>query len=411
MTAGSKLSSAGLATLLAGLAMLGPFSIDTYLPAFPQIRETLHAGALEVQQTLTAYMLSFAVMTLWHGALSDAFGRRNVILAALAVFAVASFGCASAHSIHYLWGFRILQGVSAGAGMVIGRAIIRDLYAGAPAERLLSMVTMIFSIAPAVAPILGGWIVGVLSWRAIFLSLFGYTVLLWLACYKHLPESLPPEKRQPFSGEFLWDSYRKVFKSPLFHLKAGTIACNFAGLFLYVSAAPAFITQHLKLEADQFGWQFVPSVGGIFFGSLVANRLAGKITVWKQISIGFVFLLGASAFNVAFHLLSPPQLPWSVTPLFFYCFGMSLAAPGATLLVLDLFPNIRGIVASCQSAAVTLLGALIAGVAAPALDHSVLALALGQAACALTGALLWYAGRAYWRAVTNQKQNAWETLG
>ncbi|MBR7793138.1 multidrug effflux MFS transporter [Undibacterium sp. FT147W] len=406
-----QLSNAGLATLLAALAMLGPFSIDTYLPAFPNIQSSLAATSLEVQQTLTAYMLSFAFMTLWHGALSDAFGRRNVILAALAIFAVASFGCASVHSIHYLWGFRILQGVSAGAGMVVGRAMIRDLYAGAPAERLLSMVTMIFSIAPAIAPILGGWIVGFMSWRAIFLLLFLYTILLWLACFKFLPESLPKEKRQEFSMEFLWLSYRKVFKSPLFHLKAGTVAFNFAGMFLYVSAAPVFITQHLKLAADQFGWQFIPSVAGIFLGALAANRLAGKLSVWKQVSIGFCFLIGASVFNVTFHFFSAPVLLWSVTPLFFYTFGMSLVAPGATLLVLDLFPTIRGIVASCQSATLTLLGAVIAGVVAPALDHSALSLALGQLVCALIAAALWYSGRAYWRSKTAQKQNAWETVG
>ncbi|MBC3869887.1 multidrug effflux MFS transporter [Undibacterium oligocarboniphilum] len=407
----SGLGRAGLAIILAALAMLGPFSIDTYLPAFPSIQAGLQATPLEVQQTLTAYMLSFAIMTLWHGALSDAFGRRNVILVALAVFAVASFGCASAHSIHYLWGFRILQGISAGAGMVVGRAIIRDLYAGAQAERLLSLVTMIFSIAPAIAPILGGWIVVFMSWRAIFLLLFGYTIALWLACFKLLPESLPKEKRQEFSAEFLWESYAKVFKSPLFHLKAGTIAFNFGGLFLYISAAPVFITQHLHLGADQFGWQFIPSVGGIFLGALTANRLAGKISVWKQVSIGFCFLIGASLFNVAFHLFSVPVLFWSVMPLFFYTFGMSLVAPGATLLVLDLFPSIRGIVASCQSASVTLIGAVIAGVVAPLLDHSVLALAAGQLACALTGATLWYTGRAYWRSMTAQKQNAWETVG
>ena len=407
----NKLSNAGLATLLAALAMLGPFSIDTYLPAFPQIQSTLSASALEVQQTLTAYMLSFAAMTLWHGALSDSFGRRNVILIALLVFAVASFGCASAHSIHYLWGFRILQGVSAGAGMVIGRAMIRDLYSGAQAERLLSMVTMIFSIAPAIAPILGGWIVGFSTWRSIFLLLFGYTALLFVACYKFLPESLPKSKRQEFSPEFLWESYLKVFKSPLFHLKAGTIAFNFGGLFLYISSAPVFITQHLKLHADQFGWQFIPSVGGIFLGALAANRLAGKMTVWKQVTIGFCFLGGAALFNVIFNLLSPPVLFWSVMPLFFYTFGMSLVAPGATLQVLDLFPPIRGIVASCQSASVTLLGAVIAGVVAPVLDQSPLYLALGQFACVLIAIVMWYAGRAYWRAMTAQKQSPWETIG
>ena len=406
-----KSGNAGLATLLAALAMLGPFSIDTYLPAFPAIQSSLHASAIEVQQTLTAYMLSFAAMTLWHGALSDAFGRRNVILVALAIFAVASFGCASAHSVHYLWGFRILQGVSAGAGVVVGRAIIRDLYAGAPAERLLSLVTMIFSIAPAIAPIIGGWIVSYMSWRNIFLLLFVYTLALLWACYRWLPESLPVNKRQPFSAKFLWESYKNVFKSPLFHLKSGTIACNFAGMFLYVSAAPAFITQHLKLGLDQFGWQFVPSVAGIFFGALAANRLAGKISAWTQVSIGFVFLLGASLFNVLFHLIWPPMLPWSVIPLFFYTFGMSLVAPPATLRVLDLFPHIRGIVASCQSAMLTLLGAIVAGVIAPLLDHSVLLLACGQLAFATAGMVLWYVGRNYWRAMTGQHDQAITTIG
>jgi len=270
---------------------------------------------------------------------------------------------------------------------------------------------MIFSIAPAIAPILGGWIVGFSTWRSIFLLLFGYTALLFVACYKFLPESLPCEKRQEFSPEFLWNSYLKVFKSPLFHLKAGTIAFNFGGLFLYISSAPVFITQHLKLHADQFGWQFVPSVVGIFLGALAANRLAGKMTVWKQVSIGFCFLMSASLFNVAFNFFSTPILFWSVMPLFFYTFGMSLVAPGVTLQVLDLFPTIRGIVASCQSATVTLLGAVIAGIVAPALDHSALSLALGQLGCAVIAAILWYAGRIYWRAMTAQKQSAWDTVG
>lgn len=392
-----KLSNAGLATLLAALSMLGPFSIDAYLPAFSSIQASLHASSIEVQQTLTAYMLSFAAMTLWHGALSDSFGRRNVVLVALVVFAIGSFGCASAHTVHYLWVFRIMQGVAAGAGMVIGRAIVRDLYEGAPAERLLSLVTMIFSIAPAIAPIIGGWVVSHSDWRTIFLLLFVYTVLLLIACYKYLPESLPVEKRQPFNVNFLWESYRDVFKSPGFHFMAGTIACNFAGIFLFISSAPAFVTQHLKLDAQSFGWQFVPMVGGIFLGSLAANRLAGRLTITRQVSIGFMFLLSAAFANVVFHFFSMPMLPWSVIPLFFYAFGMSVVFPGATLMVLELFPHIRGIVASCQSASVTLLSAVVAGVMAPALDHSVLSLALGQLGFALLGLALWYAGRVYAR--------------
>ena len=406
-----QLAGAGaLAMMLAALSMLGPFSVDTYLPAFPNIQASLQASPIEVQQTLTAYMLSFAVMILWHGALSDAFGRRNIILAALAVFAIASLGCASAHSVQYLWAFRILQGVSSGAGIVIGRAIIRDLHTGAPAERLLSLVTMIFSIAPAIAPIIGGWIVKLLDWRAIFLFLFAYTVLLLWYCYKHLPETLPAAKRQPFNLPFLTKSYRRVFGSPLFHFKAGTIAFNFAGLFLYIAAAPVFITQHLKLGPDQFAWQFIPAVSGIFLGALSANRLAGRITIPHQVLIGFAFLIGAGLANVGYHLFFPPALPWSVAPLFFYTFGMSVAAPGITLLVLDLFPTIRGIAASCQSFAMMMLSSLVAGVIAPVLSHSVLWLAIGQLSFALIALMLWLGSRSYHVKQSRKAINAWESV-
>lgn len=399
-----------LALMLAALAMLGPFSVDAYLPAFPNIQQSLHASAIQVQQTLTAYMLSFAVMILWHGALSDAFGRRNIILGSLAVFAVATLGCAGSHSVEYLWAFRMLQGVSAGAGAVIGRAIIRDMYEGAAAARLLSLVTMIFSIAPAIAPILGGWIVKLADWRSIFLTLFAYTVLLLWHCYRRLPETLPVPKRQPFHPRFLWRSYKQVFRSPLFHLKAGAVAFNFAGLFLYVSSAPVFITQHLGLGPDQFGWLFIPSVAGIFFGALTANRLAGKLPIPQQVLIGFVFLIGAGLANVGYHALFPPALPWSVAPLFFYTFGMSMVAPGATLLVLDLLPEIRGILASCQSFVLTLLGAVVSGIVAPLLSPSVLWLAAGQLGFTLVAFGLWLGARSYRALLTRRDMNAWEAV-
>ena len=389
------LGTTALAGMLAGLSMLGPFSIDTYLPAFPNIQASLNASAIEVQQTLTVYMLAFAGMVLWHGALSDAFGRRNIILASLLLFALGTLGCAASHTVHYLWLFRILQGVSAGAGVVVGRAIIRDLYSGAPAARLLSLVTMIFSIAPAVAPILGGWIVKLLDWRAIFLALFAFTVLLLWFCLRRLPETLPPARRQAFNPRYLARNYGDVFRSPLFHMMAGVVACNFAGLFVYITAAPVMLPQHLHLGPDQFGWLFIPAVSGVFLGALAANRIAGKISFAQQIMTGFAFLVCAGVANVGYHLFFPPALPWSVAPIFFYTFGMSLVAPGATMLTLDLFPHIRGTVASCQSFAVTLLGALVAGVIAPFLSHSLLWLASGQLAFTGAALALWLASRFY----------------
>ncbi|HEY0336882.1 MAG TPA: multidrug effflux MFS transporter [Burkholderiales bacterium] len=400
----------GLALMLAALAMLGPFSVDTYLPAFPNIQATLHATPIEVQQTLTAYMFAFAFMMLWHGALSDAFGRRNVILVALAVFAVASLGCAAVHSVEYLWAFRILQGVSAGAGVVFGRAIIRDLYSGPRATRLLSLVTMIFSIAPAIAPILGGWIVKLRDWRSIFLFLFMYTVLLLWYCYRKLPETLPLEQRRPFSPHVLAQSYKQVFTSPMFQLKAGTLAFIFAGLFLYVAAAPVFLTHHLGLGPDQFAWQFVPMVAGIFLGALTANRLTGKVSISRHVGIGFCFLIGAALANVAYHALFPPALPWSVLPLLFYGIGFSVIAPVIMLLVIDLFPAMRGLVSSCQSFTQTMLGALVAGVIAPLLwDHPLL-LAGGQLGCVAIALALWLIGRSYQQSHQHGEMNAWETV-
>ncbi len=382
-----------LAILLAALAMLGPFSIDAYLPAFPEIERSLDASALQVQQTMTAYLLAFATMILWHGALSDALGRRIVILVSLVVFVVASFGCASAHSIQYLWAFRILQGLSAGAGIVVGRAIVRDLYAGPEAEKLLSLVTMIFAIAPAIAPILGGWVVETFDWRSIFLGLFVYSFLLLWAAWRLLPETLPVAQRQAFNATSLWASYRSVLSTVRFYAYAGTVAFGFVGLFIYVAAAPVFIIEHLHLSQREFGWFFIPSVAGIFLGALLANRSAGRWKIGKQVRTGFLLMGTASLVNLVYHVFLAPAVPWSVLPIFFYTMGMSISAPGVTLMVLDLFPTHRGVAASCQSFVQTMLGAVAAGVLAPILSVSALWLAIGQVVCVAIGLACWRVGR------------------
>lgn len=394
LLSGSKIiSSNSLALILAALAMLGPFAVDGYLPAFPAIQQALQTSELAVQQTLTAYMSAFAVMILWHGALSDAFGRRRIILISLIIFSAASLACAFVNSIEYLLLFRALQGISAGAGVVIGRAIIRDLYQAADAERMLALVTMIFSVSPAIAPIVGGWVVTLSSWHTIFILLCLFTLgLLWI-CWRHLPETLPADRRQSFNPASLWNNYRNIFSSAVFQLKAGAIAFNFSGLFLYVASAPVIVTRHLALSANQFAWLFVPAVFGIFLGALAANRLAGRIKTNLQIWSGFVLLMISGLLNVGYHALFSPALPWTVLPLFFYAMGMSMVAPGLTLLVLDLFPAIRGTVASCQSFTMTMLSAFTAGIIAPLLNSSMLHLAAGQFGFTLFGFLLWRLGR------------------
>ncbi|HHW64151.1 MAG TPA: multidrug effflux MFS transporter, partial [Rhodocyclaceae bacterium] len=170
-----------LAFMLAMLSAIGPFAIDAYLPAFPQIAVSLGATQLEVQQTLTVYMAALALMVLWHGALADRFGRRRVLLALTALFALASLICALAPSIEWLWVGRALQGVSGGAGVVVGRAVVRDLHEGPQAQRLMSRVMLIFALAPALAPMVGAGLLALAGWRSIFVFLAAFgSFLCWM---------------------------------------------------------------------------------------------------------------------------------------------------------------------------------------------------------------------------------------
>src|SRR5258708_4843802 len=183
--------------MLAALATLGPFSIDAYLPAFSGIQESLGATPLEIQQTLSVYLFAFGLMFLFHGALSDSFGRCPVILVALAVYTIASAGAALATDVHLLILWRAVQGLSVGAGMVVGRAIIRDLYGHEAAHALMSMVTLFFGLAPAVAPVIGGWLFATLGWRSIFWFLTGVGIVLIMIGWALSPPPLPRTPRPP----------------------------------------------------------------------------------------------------------------------------------------------------------------------------------------------------------------------
>ena len=377
----------GIAALLASLSALGPFSIDTYLPAFPDIASTLGASQLDVQQTLSVYLLSFAVMTLWHGAISDRFGRRRVILWALALFGAASLGCVFASRIEHLWFWRAMQGISAGAGIVISRAIVRDLYDGAAAQRLMSQITMMFALAPAIAPLIGGWLQVLFGWRAIFAFLVLATLALLVACWYLLPETLPVEKRQSLRPAYLGRTYFQVLTSPPFLLACLALSMNFAGFFIYVLSAPVFLMQHLGLPETAFLWLFGPAMGGLMAGSWTSGRLAGKLSLNRSIALGYGIMSAAALGNLLLNLGATPALLWAVAPLFVYTFGMSLAMPCLTIFALDPFPAQRGLAASCQTFLQSGFNGLAAALIAPMLWGSTRSLALGMGGLMLAGGL------------------------
>jgi DHA1 family bicyclomycin/chloramphenicol resistance-like MFS transporter len=375
----------GIAILLASLSALGPFSIDTYLPSFHEIGEKLNATPIEVQQTLSIYLLSFALMTLWHGAIADRFGRRKVILVAIGLFAVASAGCTLATRIEHLWFWRAMQGMTAGAGIVISRAIVRDLFDGPPAQRLMSQITMMFALAPAIAPVIGGWLQTFFGWRSVFAFLVMATTALWLACWKLLPETLPPEKRQSLRPGYLGRTYWKVLSSPPFLLACAALSLNFSGFFIYVLSAPVFLMRHLGVPETGFLWLFGPAMGGLVSGSWLSGRLAGRISPSRTIVLGYAFMGCAAAINLTINLALPPGLPWSVMPLFVYTTGMSLAMPNLTLFALDPFPAQRGLAASCQTFFQSGFNSLVAALIAPALWGSTLTMSFGMAGLMLAG--------------------------
>jgi len=377
----SARSSWRLAALLAALSMLGPFSVDMYLPAFPAIGRELGASPIALQQTLSAYLFAFAFMMLWHGALSDALGRRPIILASLAVYALATLGCAIAGNIESLWLFRALQGLSAGAGVVVGRAIVRDLFHGPDAQRVMSQITLFFGIAPAVAPVLGGVILEALGWRAMFWVLLALVAGLLAWAVRALPESLPRTSRQTLHPRALWHNYRTVLRRVDFLLLALIPAFNFCAFFLYIASAPVFIIDLL--------WLFVPMIVGIMAGATLSGRLAGRLSPLRTIRLGYTLMFAGVAANLAICAFVAPGVPWNVLPVTLFTTGSSLVMPSVTLILLDLFPAFRGMASSVQGFLQFTLSAVVAGTVAPFVARSLTTLALGMAAFTLAGFALW----------------------
>jgi DHA1 family bicyclomycin/chloramphenicol resistance-like MFS transporter len=378
-----------LAVLLATLGMLGPFSIDTYIPAFAGIATSLDATPLQMQQTLSAYLFGFAFMSLFHGALSDSVGRRPVVLWGLAAFTLASMGCALSQSIGQLVFFRAVQGLTTGAGIVVSRAVVRDMFPPAQAQRVMSQITIFFGVAPAVAPMVGGVLFAHLGWHSVFWFLTGVGVVLWAANYKLLPETLHMTQRQPLKVSNLLQGYWKLGRDPRFFLLALASGIPFNGMFLYVLSAPVFLGEHMALAPTQFFWFFVLTISGIMGGALVSGRMAGRLAPKQQIKYGFLIMLGIGVVNLLANLLFTAHVSWAMFPVAIFAFGWAMMVPVVTLLVLDLHPDRRGMASSLQAFIGSSANGLVAGVIAPMVMHSTVGLAAASLAMLSVGLLAW----------------------
>ena len=386
-----------MAVLLAVLGMLGPFSIDTYIPAFSAIAHSLNATPVQMQQTLSAYLFGFAFMNLFHGALSDSLGRRPVILGGLLLFTLASLGCALSESVGQLVFFRALQGLSTGAGVVVSRAVVRDMFPPSEAQRVMSQITIFFGIAPALAPVIGGLLSEALGWHAVFWFLVAVGVVLTLVNLRFLPETLHVQARQPFQVGNLMRGYGQLLSDPRFLLLALASGVPFNGMFLYVLSAPAFLGGILTLRPTQFFWFFVLTISGIMLGSWQSGRMAGKVRPKNQIMRGFRIMLGVSLLNVVANLLFTPSVWWSLWPIAIFSYGWALMVPVVTLMVLDLHPARRGMASSLQAVVASTANGIVAGVVAPLVMHSAIGMALTSLALMAIGLVAWGWLRMRWR--------------
>jgi DHA1 family bicyclomycin/chloramphenicol resistance-like MFS transporter len=308
---------------------------------------------------------------------------------ALVVYTLASAGAALAPSVSMLIVWRVVQGLSVGAGMVVGRAMIRDLFGTEDAQRLMSLVTLFFGLAPAIAPVIGGLLFASLGWRSIFWFLTAVGLVLVVAGWLRLPETLAETNRQPFHFVALMKGYEEVGINARFLLLSLCVGFNFNAFFLYIVSAPVFLGEHLHLGPQEYAWLFLPCILGIMFGSQLSGRAAGRHLPRHTVNQAYGFMAVAALGNLAYAFAVPPSIPWAVVPIAIFGIGFAMAMPSVSLIVMDLFPTRRGMAASLQGFVSGMVNVVTAGVISPAVSHDTRWLAIAMVALMAAGLSCW----------------------
>jgi DHA1 family bicyclomycin/chloramphenicol resistance-like MFS transporter len=375
--------------ILAAMSMLGPFSIDTPFPAFRQMAHDLDVTSAQMQLVISAYLISFGLVSPFWGPLSDAVGRRPVMIGGVMAYVVASIGCALAPTLPVLLGFRVLQGLVVGGGVIVSRTIIRDVFEGAQAQRLMSRVMLIFSVAPAIAPILGGLLLQLGPWELIFWFMACLGAVLVVVVAVALPETHPVERRIPFNARSLATSLAGVSKHPGFHRVAWAAALCFAAQFLYIGSAPIFVIDLLGKGELDFWMLFVPMIGGLMLGSQISSWAAGRIDSRRLVTGAMLFSVLGATINLVLAVAFGPSLPAAVIGPALIAVGSGTFYPSTQLILLDLFPRGRGAAVSMFTFITLLLNGLLAGALTPLVTGSVTQLATASLALGVGGLVMW----------------------
>ena len=386
----ARLTSLQALLLLGSIGTLPILWSDMLFPALISIQQDLGTSATAVQQTVSLFFVAMAFMCLWHGVLSDAWGRRKPLFIGLVVLVLTSLLSLLATRIEHLWMLRTVQGLVVGLGNILCRAVIRDLHSGEAAQKMIAHTSLVQAAGSILLPMLGGWLTWMWGWRALFAFLGAVGVMLLLVYARNLPETLPPARRQAIRLDSLWRNYRLVLGSPWFMRLSVAHACNWAALFLYVAAAPQLLTHLLGRSPTDVYLVFTPMMVGLIAGFLFLPRLLQRLGTQRTLYLAYSGFVLVNVLNTTMAAWLPPGLI-HLLPIAAYAFVTALAMPLLVGHALHPFPDNAGLAASCQMFLQYSMMAVVAGLLAPLLWDSLWHLALGCAAltCISMTLLLW----------------------
>ena len=370
-------------------SMIAPFSIDTYLPSFPAIEGYYGVSREFLASSMGAYLGAFALTTLVWGPLADRFGRKYVAMVSLFGFAMASAGVALAPSYDGFMVFRVLQGVLAGGVIIGSRAMIRDVFPPKEAQKTMAIIMMVFAIAPAIAPIIGGYLQTVFDWQSIFWFLALYAVITLMILLLFIQETQSPEHVQSIKPRALMRAYAESLMHPIFIRLVLSQALIFGGMFVYIAGSASLMFDHLKLGPEDFWIQFVPMVGGMILGSMTAHRMTDGYSPIHMSNASFVIVGFAATMAFVSDLFFAPSVMSIIPFISLYAFGLSFGLPVLATMALDCLPERRGMAASLQSLLQMGTAALVSIMVVPFVHESLLEMATATLAMWFIGVVLW----------------------
>lgn len=359
----------GLTLLLSMLTALGPLSMDMYLPSLPDIAHVLKAPTARTQLTVSSYLIGFAVGQVIYGPLSDRYGRRPVLLAAVALYLTSTLACAAAQSVELLIAARLLQGISGSGSIVLARAIVRDLYSGVQAARELSLMGSISAFAPIVAPMIGGVLQTAFGWRASFVCMSAGAIIAMAVTARLLPETLRRRSDEPVSLFATVRGYGIVLQHRGFLVYLGILTISYAGLFAWISGASVVLQGVYGLSAVTFGFTFALGAAGYMVGATIATRLVVRLGLDRTIGVGVVVLAAGGLVLAAVVAAGIPGV-WLVAAMALYLAGLGLAMPQAMAGALTPFPDRAGTAASLMGLVQQTVAAVVAALIGGYLGHS-----------------------------------------